>query len=1091
MNVAANPVYQAVVEELEALLSPRIVSRSLKEGLRQQGRSPDTVDVATIEAILKAQVYRQLQVTMPVTQAKDAVTRIVDRLRDLEGQGQAAGGGYSLAAQEQELERLQGALRPFNLYFEWPEVQKLRAQIQLLEAEHEAGRESYVLAQDAAAQYELVVQKLEDQLVLQARELGELDEALEQVRTLGGAKVRRLETVVNQVRAAQENRQLAPAEIERARRVARELRKLMESSVYAEKRGDGADGTEGTVTDGRADDAQAATAVDRLAGVEGGMRPDDAASTSVLSGADDGAAPEVGPFASANTDTGAILRDADAHAARAADDGDAADAPHSDGSAVAAGAPDAPGAPDAAGASDAATTTTRAGAGPSADEGVLDVEAEEEDLLSIDTIDLDPEAHERIRMIDIAGELQDLALLESEYAQLLAYRHGLGQRVEELRAELEAGRSVADVLRDLRADFEATTLALRDDLREELSEITSALDDWPAEVDTSELAQAAKVTLGILSTSLPSLDDVNHVRQLHQLAREQAEAVARAAEVEAEQLRQQEEFLHRLEDTLVRYQAGPSPAEEIAALQQELDALRLAHEQRSVVPDVVASARQVEERLARDLAERATEASERRRARLDALRAQLEGLPVTQTLSDRAGATLREIDRLMEAELSSAAASALLLDEPPDVEHALGDSDPDVDAVASVVEELRRALATSVRVRLQALSDEAAAIGSKRLLERIHLAIRDLEEDRYPDLAQLQGALQQEREAQRLDQVGELHRLTREAAPFQASEGEEGARLRSLLSEAARELEAGGTSERLQEAAALLERLERDAEARLGSVPRRLDAALATFAQVAKLNSEDVATARRILTHLDSQRDALERVSLGLQLQLEASLRHAEELLDKLTEEYEATRVIADQLVSEGLLDDVLGVFDGAAGTLDGAAVTAAGTAATGAASEAVDPLTELAGRIERYVDQDGVTGAALVDRDGQVLTGRLPFTSRGFAGLFQAAHDLVTGAEPPVEHGETAAVDQADGGTTTDVQATGGTDVGDGTDVDDRSDATRPRLLQVETDRGVTLIATLPGGSHAVVTVSSPAHAQGVANRLRRDVAMVPHARP
>src|SRR5690606_13045841 len=412
-----------------------------------------------------------------------------------------------LTAQAERLERLQVALRPFNLYFEWPEVQKLRAQIQLLEAEHDSGREAHALGQDAAAQYELVVQKLEDQLVLQARELGELDEALEQVRSLGGAKVRRLETVVNQVRAAQENRQLAPAEIERARRVARELRKLMESSVYAEKRGDGADGTEGTVTDGRADDAQAATAVDRLAGVEGGMRPDDAASTSVLSGADDGAAPEVGPFASASADAGAILRDADAHAARVAGDGDAADAPHGDGSAVAAGAPDAPGAPGAAGASDAATTTTRAGAGPSADEGVLDVEAEEEDLLSIDTIDLDPEAHERIRMIDIAGELQDLALLESEYAQLLAYRHGLGQRVEELRAELEAGRSVADVLRDLRADFEATTLALRDDLREELSEITSALDDWPAEVDTSELAQAAKVTLGILSTSLPSLDD--------------------------------------------------------------------------------------------------------------------------------------------------------------------------------------------------------------------------------------------------------------------------------------------------------------------------------------------------------------------------------------------------------------------------------------------------------------------------------------------------------------------------------------------------------------------------------------------------------
>ncbi|MFO7544959.1 MAG: hypothetical protein R6W77_05635 [Trueperaceae bacterium] len=1077
MNVAANPVYQAVVEELEELLSPRIVSRSLKEGLRQQGRSPDTVDVATIEVILKAQVYRQLQVTMPVTQAKDAVTRIVDRLRDLEGQGEGAGGGYSLAAQEQELERLQAALRPFNLYFEWPEVQKLRAQIQLLEAEHEAGRESYVLAQDAAAQYELVVQKLEDQLVLQARELGELDEALEQVRSLGGAKVRRLETVVNQVRAAQENRQLAPAEIERARRLARELRKLMESSVYAEKRGDDA---EGAVMAGLADDAGATMAVERVVGADDVMPADGAMSAADgFAGAADAAVPEVGEPAAASADAGAFPRDDDPHAA---------DAALAEGSAV------------AGVGGDEASSMVPTGDGPSADEGVLDVEAEEEDLLSIDTIDLDPEAHERIRMIDIAGELQDLALLESEYAQLLAYRHGLGQRVEELRAELEAGRSVADVLRDLRADFEATTLALRDDLREELSEITSALDDWPAEVDTSELAQAAKVTLGILSTALPSLDDVNHVRQLHQLAREQAEAVARAAEVEAEQLQQQEEFLHRLEDTLVRYQAGPTPAEQIAALRQELDALRLAHEQRSVVPDVVASARQVEERLARDLAERATEASERRRARLDALRAQLEGLPVTNTMSDRAGATLREIDRLMEAELSSAAASALLLDEPPDVEHALGDTDPDVDAVASVVEELRRALASSIRVRLQALSDEAAAIGSKRLLERIHLAMRDLEEDRYPDLAQLQGALQQEREAQRLDQVGELHRLTRDATPFQASAGEEATRLRSLLAEAARELEAGSTSERLQEAAGLLERLERDAEARLGSVPRRLDAALATFAQVAKLNSEDVATARRILTHLDSQRDALERVSLGLQLQLEASLRHAETLLDKLTEEYEATRVIADQLVSEGLLDDVLGVFDGVTGTSDAAATAFGGTTATAAASEGVDHVTDLAILIERYVDQEGVTGAALVDHDGQVLAGRLPFVARGLAHLFQAAQDVITGAEPAYGEGANAA--DASGPEANDPDA-GGPDTNDpdanGSDAyaaesnaaGGHADATRPRLLQVETDRGVTLIALLPGGSHAVVTVSSPAHAQGVANRLRRDVARVPNDRP
>ncbi|HZX00189.1 MAG TPA: hypothetical protein VFF10_09020, partial [Trueperaceae bacterium] len=78
-----NLVYQTAIEELEAVLSPRVVSRSLKEGLRQHGRSPDSVDVSTLEQILKGQVYRQLQVSMPVTEAKTTVEGIVDKLREV------------------------------------------------------------------------------------------------------------------------------------------------------------------------------------------------------------------------------------------------------------------------------------------------------------------------------------------------------------------------------------------------------------------------------------------------------------------------------------------------------------------------------------------------------------------------------------------------------------------------------------------------------------------------------------------------------------------------------------------------------------------------------------------------------------------------------------------------------------------------------------------------------------------------------------------------------------------------------------------------------------------------------------------------
>lgn len=1034
MTVVSNPVYQTVVEELETLLSPRVVSRSLKEGLRQLGKSPDTADITAIERILKAQVYRQLQVTMPVTQAKEAVSRIVDRLRSLGAPEQTGDGGYSLAVQEDELARLQEALRPFNLYFEWPEVQKLRAQVQLLEAEHEAGRESYVLAQDAAAQYRLVEQKLEDQLVLQARELGELDEALELVRSLGGPKIRRLETVVNQVRAAQENRQLAPAEIERARRLARELRKLMESSVYAEKRAE-------------ADTAATAPGADATGAR---LLPPGATATP------DGAVAAFEQRAeTASTDT------TGAFGAPPASDQVAASATEPAADALTAStAADADVAAEAAAAADAA-----AAAADAAGDGVFDVDTEEEDLLSIDTIDLDPEAHERIRMIDIGGELQDLSGLEAEHGQLLAYRPGLAQRVDELRAELVAGRSVAEVLRGLRADFEATTLALRDDLREELTEIAAALGTWREELDTSELAQATKVTLGILSTALPSLEDVNHVRHLHQLAQEQAEGLARAEAAEAEQLRNQEEFLRRLEDTLVRYQSGPTPSEDVALLRQELDALRSAQERRSVVPEVVASARQVEERLARDLAERATEASERRRARLDALRAQLEGLPVTETLSERAGAALREIDRLLDEERSSAVASALLLDEPPAVAVDLAGGDPDVDAVASVVEELRRALAASVRVRLQALGDDAARLASTRLMERVHLAIQDLERDRYPDMAQLRAALEQEREAQRLDQVGELHRLTRAVVAFQGSESPEAERIRELLAEARAQLEAGETSDRLGEATDLLERLEREAAERLESVPRRLDAALVTFAQVARLNSEDVATVRRILMHLDSQRDALERVSLGLRLQLEASLRHAEQLLVQLTEEVEATRVIADQLVAEGLLDDVLGVF-GSVPAKGGASApsrtgTAPAAAATPAASGAAGAGGDAAAWLARYADEEGVTGVALVDADGNVSVGASSVAPRELDALRLAASAVaVAGAG-------TAPTDEGAGHT---------------------RDALR--MVTIETEHGVTIVAWLDDATQAVVTLSSPALLQLIVNRLRRDVNQVPSDR-
>lgn len=228
-------VYQATVEELEALLSPRVVSRSLQEGLKLIGKTPDTVDYADLEKILKAQVYRQLQVAMPVSEAKTRVNDILNKLKGMEEeQVRNTSSKHDLTVQSNALGDLKERLKPFNLYFEWPEVQKLRAQINLLETEHTNKRVADKLVSDAREQLKLVEQKLEGELVQQAKELVELEHALNDVKTLGGPKVRRLEGIVGQIADSQQNRQLALAELERARKLALDLRKLLQSTVVSE-----------------------------------------------------------------------------------------------------------------------------------------------------------------------------------------------------------------------------------------------------------------------------------------------------------------------------------------------------------------------------------------------------------------------------------------------------------------------------------------------------------------------------------------------------------------------------------------------------------------------------------------------------------------------------------------------------------------------------------------------------------------------------------------------------------------------------------------------------------------------------------------
>jgi len=931
MTVMTNPVYQATIKELEAVLSPRVVSRSVKEGLNQVGRTPDTADIDDIEKILKSQVYRQLQLTMPVTRAKEAVAEMIERIRHVSsGEG---GASYTpeggLEAQGQELERLQEALKPFNLYFEWPEVQKLRAQIQLLEADHGAHRESPALLRGATEQLQIVMQKREDQLVLQARDLGELQEALDEVRSVGGPKVRRLETLVNQVKAAQENRQLASAESDRAQRLARDLRVALEAE------------------NSEAESPAAASAppvVEAAPSVPTPAEPQEPAVAEM------------------------ILEEA------------------------------------------------------------LDVDSEEADLLASEPAPLDEATTERIRKIDLTAEKRELRQLETDFSEVLVYLPALAERFAELRSELDDGRSVAAVLSTLGADMEATKLALREDLTEELEEVMASLPNLRDDVDTTELAQAVRVTLGILSTALPSLADVEHGRRLAQVAREQDEEIREGELANAQQLEEQDHLINRLEATLLQSGAEDEGIRsEVERLRAGFDQLRLAQEQQSVVPEVVAAVRQAEEQLARSLADRATERSDRRRARLTALRARIEGLPVTQTLHDRMEAVRLEIEGLLQAQENTDAVAALLIDEGPVV--AAGSDDGDIDALADVVDGIRTQLTGSLRNRLMNMAERAAELGNGQLIERLQRAVLGLERDEYPDIKQLQASIRQEHEAQRLEQVDELHRLSLAAAQFGSQESQRASQLRQLLAEAHEQLERGALASHLARASELLDALKTEADERLQSVPKRLDAALLALDKVAALNSDDVGTARRILSHLDSQRDALPRLSPGLQLQLEASLTSAEQLLEKLQGEFEATRLVADELVSGGLLDGVLGLFRTGADEAAGAAVVEPAGAVTGSPEAQLD----------QFLAEEGVTAAALLDAQGELVAGRLANVQDGVPALRAAAAALV------------------------------------GTVYDST------RLVTVELKYGVVMIGWLSNGDCIVLEIKDTSELAILTNRLRR----------
>lgn len=82
--------------------------------------------------------------------------------------------------------------------------------------------------QEVLAQLE---EKLQSAMLRQTRDIADLELSLQRVQSVGGPKIRRLENLIRQIQEAHAQETLALAEVERARSLAAEMRKLVESSV--------------------------------------------------------------------------------------------------------------------------------------------------------------------------------------------------------------------------------------------------------------------------------------------------------------------------------------------------------------------------------------------------------------------------------------------------------------------------------------------------------------------------------------------------------------------------------------------------------------------------------------------------------------------------------------------------------------------------------------------------------------------------------------------------------------------------------------------------------------------------------------------
>jgi hypothetical protein len=221
----SEPLHRLPVRLLGDLVSPRALERILADAAQARGLTPETLDAAALEDVLKREVFKRLQLSVPAALAKRRVSEVIGALLSaapaapLPAQGRPGLGG------------LEEGARRFTLYFDWPETQRLRGVLGVARQQETAGQDLAPLIREGQDLIALMERRLQEGLVAQAQDLAELRAAFKRVQGMGGKDVRRLDSLITQIGEAQDQLMLLPAEVQRARTITFTLRKLLESSV--------------------------------------------------------------------------------------------------------------------------------------------------------------------------------------------------------------------------------------------------------------------------------------------------------------------------------------------------------------------------------------------------------------------------------------------------------------------------------------------------------------------------------------------------------------------------------------------------------------------------------------------------------------------------------------------------------------------------------------------------------------------------------------------------------------------------------------------------------------------------------------------